>query len=164
MTMRTTQAVEKARKGKMQKTARQRKEEMKHRRANRRALAKAAAKAVLPRPSLTAQKLEPLGYAAVETAYLAPDNSYGAPDFVSRGFYMPMHFVCKDCGKHEVWTAKQQKWWYENARGNMWTTATRCRECRAKERARVAAAREAYYAGLARKEARLKALFEEAKR
>jgi hypothetical protein len=151
MTMRTTQAVEKVRKAKSQKTARQRKEEMKHRRANRRALAKAAAKSALPRAALTAKKLEPLGYAQVESAHLQPDNSYGAPDFVSRGFYMPMHFVCKDCGKPEVWTAKQQKFWYENAQGSVWTTATRCRECRAKERARKCAARAASAEGLKQK-------------
>lgn len=157
--MRTTQAMDRrVRKAKNQKTARQRREELKHRRANRRALAKAAVNTVSPASVLKLRKNQPLGYAPVETAYLKTDNSYSVPCFVARGFYQPMPFVCKDCGKHEVWTAKQQKWWYENARGSVWTTATRCRDCRARERARIAAAREAYYAGLARKAMRLEAV------
>ena len=38
-------------------------------------------------------------------------------------------------------TAAQQKWWYEEAGGYWFSTANRCRDCRAKERDRVAAAR-----------------------
>ncbi len=45
-------------------------------------------------------------------------------------FYIDKPFKCKKCGKEEVWTAKQQKWWYEEAKGDLETTAVLCRECR----------------------------------
>ena len=53
----------------------------------------------------------------VNGALLAPNNSYGAPDFVYRGYYVDRPFRCRDCGKGEVWTGTQQKWWYEVRRG-----------------------------------------------
>ena len=80
---------------------------------------------------------------------LAPDNSYGTPDFVKRGFYLDMPFSCKSCGAAEVWTETQQKWWYESAKGGVWTVAVLCRPCRKKEQARRAAAREVHLAGIA---------------
>lgn len=47
-------------------------------------------------------------------------------------FYRDKKFTCKECAKEEVWTATQQKWWYEEAGGDLETTAVRCRECRNK--------------------------------
>ncbi|EGV27503.1 hypothetical protein ThidrDRAFT_4684 [Thiorhodococcus drewsii AZ1] len=49
-------------------------------------------------------------------------------------FYLDKEFVCKDCGAKEIWTAKQQKWWYEIAKGALETTAVRCSACRKKIR------------------------------
>ncbi|MEW5251364.1 zinc-ribbon domain-containing protein [Microbulbifer discodermiae] len=51
-------------------------------------------------------------------------------------FYVDKEFACKDCGKIEIWTARQQKWWYEVAKGNFETTAVRCRQCRDKRKAK----------------------------
>lgn len=45
-------------------------------------------------------------------------------------FYIDKEFVCIECSASEVWTARQQKWWYEIAKGNFETTAVRCRACR----------------------------------
>ena len=45
-------------------------------------------------------------------------------------FYIDKEFTCKDCGAQEIWTGKQQKWWYEIAKGNLETTAVRCSKCR----------------------------------
>jgi len=45
-------------------------------------------------------------------------------------YYRPHHFKCRDCGVLETWTAQQQKWWYEEAGGNLLSTAVRCRACR----------------------------------
>ncbi|WP_210345568.1 zinc-ribbon domain containing protein [Bradyrhizobium sp. CCBAU 53421] len=87
----------------------------------------------------------------VDTARLAPSNSYSIPDFVERGTYRPEPFVCKDCGVAEVWTPLQQKWWYETAKGDVFTKAVRCRACRTRERARKSAARRVHLEGLARK-------------
>jgi hypothetical protein len=85
---------------------------------------------------------------------LAPHNSYGEPGFVTRGFYTDRPFECIDCGKAEVWTAAQQKWWYEVAKGDVFTTARRCRACRRRERERRAEARRVHLEGLARKRGR----------
>ena len=56
----------------------------------------------------------------------APNNSYSQPLF-----YQDREFDCVDCGRHEIWTATQQKWWYEVAKGSIYSAATRCRACRA---------------------------------
>jgi len=87
----------------------------------------------------------------VNASLLAPDNSLGTPDFVALGAYIDRPFTCKKCGKLEVWTGLQQKWWYETAKGNVWTTATMCRPCRRNEQARKTAARKVHLEGLARK-------------
>ncbi|MDO5624240.1 MAG: zinc-ribbon domain containing protein [Pseudomonadota bacterium] len=44
--------------------------------------------------------------------------------------YADQPFVCVDCGAHEVWTAKQQKWWHEVAHGSVYSVARRCAACR----------------------------------
>jgi hypothetical protein len=49
-------------------------------------------------------------------------------------FYINKPFVCRGCRSHEVWTAEQQKWWFEVAKGNLDSTAVRCRPCRRKKR------------------------------
>jgi len=85
------------------------------------------------------KQLEAQGVLVNESA-LAKNNSYGAPQFVYRGYYVDAPFKCKDCGKEEVWTATQQKWWYEVAKGFAYSTAVRCRGCRRKEQARKAVA------------------------
>ena len=92
--------------------------------------------------------------APVNATLLAPYNSYGLPDFVTRGFYRDLEFSCKDCGKREVWRATQQKWWYEVAKGYPYATAVRCRSCRKVERDRVEAARCAADQGKRRKQAK----------
>lgn len=82
---------------------------------------------------------------------LRPTNSYGTPDFVKRGYYVDMPFSCKSCGASQVWTETQQKWWYESAKGDVWTKAVLCRPCRKREQARRAAAKKVHRAGLAAK-------------
>lgn len=47
-------------------------------------------------------------------------------------FYVDKPFTCRDCGSKEIWTAKQQKWWYEIAKGHIHSTAVRCKKCRDK--------------------------------
>ena len=57
-----------------------------------------------------------------------PNNSYSPPPL----FYVDKEFVCVDCGRQEEWTAQQQKWYYEVAKGSLYATAVRCRDCRRK--------------------------------
>jgi Probable zinc-ribbon domain len=52
-------------------------------------------------------------------------------------FYSDTPFVCKDCGKQEIWTATQQRWYYEIAKGPVQAKATRCRPCRTLHRAKI---------------------------
>jgi hypothetical protein len=94
------------------------------------------------------------GPVRVNPAALAPNNSYGAPKFVERGFYEDMPFKCSGCGASQVWTAAQQKWWYEVAKGYVYSTARYCRVCRHREQARRADARRVHLEGIARKGAR----------
>jgi ribosomal protein L40E len=85
---------------------------------------------------------------------LGPNPSYDIPEYVERGYYVDLPFHCKDCGAEQVWRATQQKWWYETAKGDPWSTAVRCRACRRKEQRRKAEAREVHLAGIAARERR----------
>ncbi|MEF2251072.1 zinc-ribbon domain-containing protein [Ralstonia solanacearum] len=76
----------------------------------------------------------PCGSAPVDKLLLAPSNSYGEPVFATRGYYVDVHFTCRDCASQEVWTAAQQKWWYEVAKGYVYSTAVRCLACRRQRR------------------------------
>ena len=118
------------------KSGRQRREEIDLKRARKREKAEARARELARKSQVV-----------VNTALLRPTNSYGIPDFVERGWYIDRPFRCKDCGKAEVWTSNQQKWWYESAKGDVWTVAVRCRPCRRRERERVASARKASLKG-----------------
>jgi hypothetical protein len=74
-----------------------------------------------------------VGIVAADPTQLAHCNTYGLLPV----FYRDQPFVCRDCGSEEVWTAKQQKWWYELAKGHIDSFAVRCRACRAVEKARI---------------------------
>ena len=92
-------------------------------------------------------KTLPANAIAVDHSQLAPNNSYSLPP----DFYVDRPFTCRDCGKQEVWTAEQQKWWCEVAKGSVWSTAIRCRPCRKIERDRKAEARRVHLEGVRRK-------------
>jgi hypothetical protein len=96
----------------------------------------------------------PPGTAPVAPERLRPCNCYGAPAFVARGYYEDLEFRCVDCGKEGVWFAERQRWWYEVAQGEVFATARRCAACRARERERKTAARQAQREGMLRKAAR----------
>jgi hypothetical protein len=58
----------------------------------------------------------------------------GAPAFLERGYYLEVPFTCTSCGSDEVWTAAQQKWWYEVAKGSIYSGPKHCRTCRREAR------------------------------
>ena len=95
-----------------------------------------------------------VGTVRVNVAALAPNNSYGVPGFVERGYYKDEPFTCAGCGVAQIWTAWQQKWWYEVAKGFAYSTAKHCRACRRREQARRAEARRVHLDGIARKRTR----------
>jgi hypothetical protein len=128
------------------KSGKQRRAELKTKRIQR----KAKQQSLMTRPQLTPR---PLGTAPVNEDSLAPYKSYGAPGYVMRGYYQDVPFRCQGCGKEETWTAAQQKWWYEVAKGYVYSTAKLCRPCRKKAQARRAEARRVHLEGVARKKA-----------
>lgn len=56
-------------------------------------------------------------------------------------YYYDVEFRCSDCKALSIWTAAQQKWWYEEVGASFYSQARRCRECREQERARKQEAR-----------------------
>jgi hypothetical protein len=79
--------------------------------------------------SLPPDSEPPEGAIRADHSKHAPHNSYGALNF-----YVDLDFVCADCGTDETWTAEQQRWWYEEAKGYIDSRAVRCRSCRGRAR------------------------------
>ncbi|MFN3192838.1 MAG: zinc-ribbon domain-containing protein [Aureliella sp.] len=72
----------------------------------------------------------PTGAIPADLSQQVSINSYDPPP----NWYVDKPFVCVDCGSEEIWTAQQQKWYYETAKGSLYATATRCRQCRSHQR------------------------------
>ena len=63
---------------------------------------------------------------AVDRSKLDHVNTYGAwPDY-----YIDQPFFCRVCGKWEIWKARDQKWYYEEAKGHIDARAVECHACR----------------------------------
>ncbi|WP_171088942.1 zinc-ribbon domain containing protein [Usitatibacter rugosus] len=132
-------------------SGRERRTQLKQRRTGKREALALAAEKERTKAAAKARAARLKGQVLVNPDNLRPTNSYRTPDFVDREFYVDRPFQCKDCGTAQIWTATQQKWWYESAKGDVWTVAVRCRTCRRREQARKAAAEASRQAGLARK-------------
>jgi Probable zinc-ribbon domain len=89
----------------------------------------------------------PMGALAADQDQLLHDNTWGPRP----RYYADTRFTCVDCQKSEVWTAAQQKWWYEVAKGMLGTRASRCRDCRFKRRMRRSQDRRVHIEGLVAK-------------
>lgn len=104
------------------KSNKQRRHEIKQRRwARMEAQREAALRPAMPHGALAAdvQRLELI---------------HGAP-FWLPGYYVDISYRCCDCGAACVWTAQDQKWWYEQVQGSLYASASRCKDCRARHRA-----------------------------
>jgi hypothetical protein len=65
-----------------------------------------------------------------DSSKLTHINTYGSlPEY-----YIDQPFTCRKCGKREIWKAKDQKWYYEEAKGHIDAIAVECHECRLNER------------------------------
>src|SRR3954469_7090950 len=84
----------------------------------------------------------PKGAIPADMTKHAAHNSY-SPLF----WYQDREFVCKDCGGSELWTAAAQRWWYEEAKGPIYSQAVRCRACREARRASQGGAPRRAHAG-----------------
>ncbi len=89
-------------------------------------------------------KAPPAGAVAANWDELAHNNTYGPLPH----FYVDLSFRCAGCGSDELWTAKQQKWWYEIAKGDINSTAKYCRACRNLHRQHRDEARQVHIRGL----------------
>ncbi|MGD1850620.1 MAG: zinc-ribbon domain containing protein [Cyanophyceae cyanobacterium] len=79
-----------------------------------------------------------------------PNNCYTLlPDY-----YIDQPFTYGDCDVEEIWSAQQQKWWCEIAKGRIFSTAIRCCACRKVECDRKKSARRVHLEGVGRKLAR----------
>lgn len=128
------------------KSGKQRREEIKAMRLARLAKHAAASKAGT---TLDVRALAVLGAVTSDATRLAPHNSYGTWP----SFYVDRPFTCRDCESEEVWTAKQQKWWFEVAQGPIYSSAVRCRPCRIVERTRADEHRRVSLLGMQKKSA-----------
>lgn len=110
----------------MSKSGKQRREEIRRKRLER-------AKRLQARLERTpAAGISPgAGVEPADRAVLAQHNNTYGP---LPAFYADKIFECRDCGAEEVWTAKQQKWWYEVAHGPIDSIAVRCLPCRRRRR------------------------------
>jgi len=71
------------------------------------------------------QKNHPTAVAA-DHSKLDHINTYGSlPEC-----YIDRSFVCRKCGKREIWKARDQKWYYEEAKGHTDAVAIKCHVCR----------------------------------
>jgi len=102
------------------KSGKQRRQEIKHKRR------KKAESLIDVDTRSNISKMPPVGAIQAAHEQLEHNNTYG----LLPNFYVDKPFVCRDCGSKEIWTAKQQKWWYEIAKGHIDSTAVRCRRCR----------------------------------
>jgi hypothetical protein len=67
-----------------------------------------------------------------ETSKLDHINTYGSlPEY-----YIDQPFICRKCGKREIWKAKDQKWYYEEAKGHIDARAVECHDCRIERKQR----------------------------
>ena len=92
--------------------------------------------------------------APVDFAALSTKGITMFPASIRRGYYEDVPFKCVDCGVDQIWTATQQKWWYEVAKGYTYSFAKRCRACRLTARRAKEATSAATKAGLAAKKRR----------
>jgi hypothetical protein len=124
------------------KSGRQRQAEIAERRRVRARIAKRTSRAPWREPDRM-----PYGALPADQDKLAHDNTYGERP----RFYADKTFACVDCGKEEVWTAADQKWWYEEAKGKIASRANRCHACRRKRRLRRSQERRVHIEGLVAK-------------
>jgi hypothetical protein len=125
----------------------------KQRRAELREIRAKRKEKLIPLKQDQSLKKIPVNAAHCNPEALAPSISrYTVLPFVDdQGYYTDLPFQCRDCQKQEIWTAPQQKWWYEVAKGNILSFAVRCRACRQIERDRKIEARRVHLEGLAKK-------------
>ena len=58
-----------------------------------------------------------------------PDEQVGAEGYAAKFHYVDIAYVCRGCGRNGVWTAAQQKRYFEIQKGNIYNEPTWCHRC-----------------------------------
>jgi len=124
------------------KSGRQRREEILEHRRQRTRISKRTSVVPWREPDRV-----PAGAIPAEQTKLLHDRTYGP----RLRFYVDQPFACVECGAEEVWTAADQKWWFEEAKGKIATRANRCLACRRKRRLRRSQERRIHIEGMVAK-------------
>jgi hypothetical protein len=58
-----------------------------------------------------------------------PDAQNHGAGYSTKFFYQDIHYTCAGCGRPGIWTAQQQKRYYEVQKGNIYNAPKWCYEC-----------------------------------
>jgi hypothetical protein len=58
-----------------------------------------------------------------------PDNQAHGHGYSVKFYYKDIPYTCAGCGKKEVWTAEQQKKYFEIQKGNIYNAPKWCYDC-----------------------------------
>jgi len=58
-----------------------------------------------------------------------PDAQNHGAGYSAKFFYQDIHYTCAGCGKPGIWTAQQQKRYFEIQKGNIYNEPKWCHEC-----------------------------------
>ncbi len=61
-----------------------------------------------------------------------PDNQAYSGGYAAKLYYSDIHYTCAGCSKKEVWTAPQQKRYFETQKGNIYNEPKWCHKCHLK--------------------------------
>ena len=67
----------------------------------------------------------------IPSGAIPADISKQTPAYFSvRYYYRDHEFTCTKCGTTEIWTAQEQKWYFEEIKAHPRSVAKYCRKCR----------------------------------
>ena len=61
-----------------------------------------------------------------------PDQQNNYDSYATKFFYKDIVYTCAGCNKEEIWTAEQQKKYFEVQKGNIYNEPKWCYDCHAK--------------------------------
>jgi hypothetical protein len=61
-----------------------------------------------------------------------PDNQNHGGGYAAKFYYKDIYYTCAGCGRKEVWSAAQQKRYFEVQKGNIYNKPKWCYECHSK--------------------------------
>jgi hypothetical protein len=62
-----------------------------------------------------------------------PESQALRGGYFAKLYYKDIHYTCAGCGEKEVWTARQQKKYFEIQKGNIYCEPQWCHDCHRKQ-------------------------------